>query len=81
MQISAANLLLAGQQARAPHQQPRAGFDAVLQGKMPEPVADGFESLAFKQAAPAAKAAPAAAAPAQPYAATRPPGSQIDIRV
>jgi len=84
MQISAANLLVAGQQARAP-QQPanKAAFEAALQAK-PEATADGFETLLFKQtAAQSAKtpAAPAVTGPAQPYAAARPPGSQLDIRV
>lgn len=85
MQISAANLLLAGQQAKAPQQGAnKAAFEAALQAKKPEAAStDGFESLLFKQSAPtpSAPAAAASSGPAQPYAALKPPGSQIDIRI
>jgi hypothetical protein len=86
MQISAANLLLAGQQqVRGAQQQPVASsaFGAALNGKTPEVSGDGFETMLFKQttAAPKAPAAPAVSGPAQPYATAKPPGSQIDIRV
>jgi len=86
MQISAANLLLAGQQqVRGTQQQPAASsaFGAALNGKAAEASGDGFETMLFKQAAspPSAPAAPAASGPAKPYAAPTPPGSRIDIRV
>ena len=73
MQISASNLLVAGQQPK-PAQQAAAPQANKT---------DGFEALLFKPgAAPAgASAAPAASGPAQPYAALKAPGSTIDIRV
>jgi hypothetical protein len=81
MQISAANLLLAGQQAK-PAQANKAAFETALHTKKPE-AAEGFEALLFKPAAASkqAQAAPAAAGPAQPYTAPKPVGSQIDIRI
>jgi hypothetical protein len=86
MQISAANLLLAGQQqVRSAPQQPvtNSAFGAALNGKTAEASGDGFETMLFKQTAaqPSAPAAPAASGPAKPYAAPTPPGSRIDIRV
>jgi hypothetical protein len=80
MQISAANLLLAGQQAK-PAQANKAAFEIALQANKPE-AGEGFEALLFKPAAASkqAQAAPAGA-PAQPYTAPKPLGSQIDIRI
>jgi hypothetical protein len=70
MQISAANLLLAGQQLRAPQQRTPIETPAKK---------EDFESLVFKSAS--TPSAPAANATAQSYGAAKPAGSQIDIRV
>jgi hypothetical protein len=75
MQISASNLLVAGQQQARPAPQPAA----AAQTKKAD---DAFEALLFKPAAaPASAAAPAASGPAQPHAAPKAPGSTLDIRV
>ena len=73
MQISAANLLLAGQQVRASQKavEPQAAAKA-------QPGSE-FESLIFKQTAPARP--PASVATAQSDLPARTPGSQLDIRV
>ncbi|HEY1708969.1 MAG TPA: hypothetical protein VGG10_11945 [Rhizomicrobium sp.] len=73
MQISASNLLVAGQQQPRPAQQASA---------TPQTPDDGFEALLFKPAASSVSAAaPAASGPAQAYSAPKAPGSTLDIRV
>jgi hypothetical protein len=80
MQLSAANLLLASQQApkQAPAQpKPQAAFSAALKSEQGATEAS-FEPLAFKAAdlpATASSGAPAS------YNAAGKPGSNIDIRV
>lgn len=78
MQISAANILIASQQAaKAAPPRPQAGvFAAALANENKT----AFEPLAFKQMAePAAQPTPTPA-PSKPAAYT-PLGSQVDIRV
>jgi hypothetical protein len=74
MQISAANLLLAGQQVHAAQRpvEPQAAAKA-------RPATE-FESLIFKQTASPARPA-ASVATARPDTPARSPGSQLDIRV
>jgi hypothetical protein len=78
MQISAANLIVAAQQAlNKPSIRPVAPAQSAAQPEAAESA--GFEPISFKQAAPER---PAQAATAQQPAATpRPIGSQVDIRV
>ncbi len=76
MQISAANILIASQQA-AKAAPPRADQAAFASALAKENAA--FEPLAFKQMAEPAHAAPSASAP-KPMASA-PKGSQVDIRV
>jgi len=76
MQISAANILIASQQAaKAAPPRPEAGVFAAALAK--EKTA--FEPIAFKQAAQSAP--PAATTPAPKPMASAPMGSQVDIRV
>jgi hypothetical protein len=76
MQLSAANLLLAAQQAIRPAPQPKAGaFTAELSGAQGKD--DGFAPLDFKQTAepaPQSRPAPAQTTPSRP-------GAALDIRV
>jgi hypothetical protein len=65
MQISANNLLLASQQARAP------------QPAKPQAAGDAFEPLPFKQTA----SSKPASTPAPPEASPQRPGSLLDIRI
>ena len=76
MQISAANLLVASQQAAkaAPAAPSDGAFAATLAKEKP-----GFEPLTFKQAE--AQPPSQAAKPAAPQTALAPLGSQVDIRV
>ncbi len=75
MQLSAANLLLAAQQAIRPAPQPKTpAFAAELSGAQKD---DLFAPLDFKQTAepaPQPRPAPAQAAPSRP-------GSALDIRI
>jgi hypothetical protein len=75
MQLSAANLLLAGQQALRP--QPAAPPRPVQQTEAIK--SESFESLVFRQSAPAPQVS-TPEAPQSARAAAR-PGSQVDIRV
>lgn len=85
MQISAANLLLAGQQAHPVHSGRAAGdafAHALAQGAVPPQPAKTVSSAPFVPShfetdAPAA----AVAVPAKAPAALLPPGSTLDIRV
>jgi hypothetical protein len=78
MQISAANLIVAAQQAPSkPAVRPAAPAQATAQSEAAE--STGFEPMSFKQAAPETPAQAAAAQ--QPPATPRPIGSQVDIRV
>ena len=74
MQLSAANLLLAAQQAIRPTPQPKAGaFAAEISGAQSKD--EGFAPLAFKQTAePAPQARPAQTAPSRP-------GAALDIKI
>jgi len=73
MQISAANLLIASQQAAKAAPRPDAKAFAAAMEKA------SFEPLAFKEVAPAPKAAPQVQPPAQKAFARL--GSQLDIKV
>jgi len=76
MQISAANILIASQQAaKAAPPRPEAGVFAAALAK--EKTA--FEPLAFKQAAQSAQ--PAETQPTSKPTTSAPMGSQVDIRV
>ena len=75
MQISAANLLIASQQAAKAAPRSDGVFAAAMAKEKP-----GFEPLAFKQLETQAQPAPQAK-PLASLAASAPMGSQIDIRV
>jgi hypothetical protein len=85
MQLSAANLLIASQQAARAHPRPapdaRAQFaSALAQEKGVEPA--GFEPMDFKKTAAPQSAAPAApTAASTPYGGAMRLGANIDIRV
>jgi hypothetical protein len=82
MQLSAANLLLASQQAPKPQAaQPQAGaqFAQALAKERGVASTEGFAPMAFKQTA--APAAPAQPQPAPGYAQNMRPGSHLDIRI
>lgn len=77
MQISAANILIASQQAAkaAPTRADQAAFASALAKED-----TAFEPLAFKRMAEPASAAPTTV-PAPKPMASAPKGSQVDIRV
>ena len=77
MQISAANLIVAAQQAPNAAVRPAAPAHIVAKPEAKDP--SDFEPMSFKQAAPD-KPAPAASAQG-PSTTSLPIGSQVDIRV